>query len=74
MMKRRWKFAVETDEGHGYLTGLGELVHDSAAAEDWIGTSREADAEALRRADAYDDLFGGNVDRIIYESQGRVTP
>jgi len=71
MMNRRWKFAIETDSGDGYLLVSGDLVHDPDAAEDWIGTSRQADAEALRRVDLYEGAHGSVINRIVYESQGR---
>jgi len=72
MTTRRWKFAVDTDDGSGYLVATGELVRAPENAIDWLGTDAEATAEAERRADDYENLTGRTCTRIIYESQGRV--
>ncbi len=74
MTTRRWKFAIETDEGSGYLLSSGDVVHDKDDAADWSGTDLEADLEADRRADLYEEKIGGIITRITYESQGKVTP
>lgn len=73
MTKRRWKFAVETeDDGTGYLLQSGEVVRDPSAAEDWIGTDAAADVEAMDRADRYEGKIAGVITKITYESQGKV--
>ena len=70
-MKRRWLFVVETDQGVGYLLETGGMVRFPDEATEWVGTSPAADIEAKRRMDAYDQMTGGYVNRIIYESKGR---
>ncbi len=72
MTLRRWKFHIDTDDGCGYLLTSGELIHDTSTPEDWIGTSAEADKEACRRADLYEELTGTTCNRIVFESQGKV--
>ena len=74
MTIRKWKFAVVTDDGSGYLLPSGELVRDPNQAEDWIGSNHEAEAEAERRANAAEDRPGPFITRIVYESQGKVKP
>ena len=72
MIKRLWKFSVETDIYSGYLLSSGEIVRDKCDAPSWIGTDAEANTEAVRRAQLSDDRAGPRVDRVVYESQGRV--
>ena len=73
MTIRRWKFAIETDEGNGYLLDSGAIVTDPDYTVDWIGTDIEAGFEADRRANLYEERIGGIITRITYESQGKVT-
>ena len=65
MMIRRWTFYAQTldEEGSFYLN------------EDdiFMGTDQEADLEARRRADSWEEENGGWISRIIYESQGIIT-
>jgi len=72
MTYRRWKFAIETDEGSGYLLDSGDMVTDPSYAQDWIGTEIQAGFEADRRANLYEERIGGSITRITYESQGKV--
>lgn len=67
---RRWKFFVEDENGDGYHVGpCGERNEDC----EFVGTDREADAEADRRADLWEMLPGhGFALRVLIESQGRV--
>jgi hypothetical protein len=74
MTLRRWKFHIETEDGAGYLLASGDMVRDKTYAEDWIGTDLQAGFEADRRADEYEDKIGGIIERITYESQGKVKP
>jgi len=72
MIKRLWKFAIETDNGAGYLLSTGELVHDRCATPNWIGSDAEAEAEAERRAAAAEGRPGPFITRVVYESQCKV--
>jgi len=72
MTLRRWKFAIETESGSGYLLASGDMVRDKGDAEDWIGTDLQAGYEADWRANLYEDRHGGIITEIVYESQGKV--
>ena len=63
-MIRRWKFYAESldDEGGFYL------VEDNL----FTGTDREADQEAERRAETWEEENGGWIPKVVYESQGIV--
>ena len=71
MIKRKWLFTIEADAGFGYLLASGELVRWPAKSPVWIGTDVEASAEAERRSNAYEELTGGVITRVVYESQGK---
>lgn len=72
MAKRKWKFCVKGDGVSGYLDPIGVLVKDKSDVEDFIGLDNEADKEADRRANAYEERTGLFCDWITYESQGKV--
>ena len=74
MTIRRWKFAVETDDGDGYLLASGKLVTDPEDEIDFIGSDNDAWREADLRGRAYENLTGSTSFKIIYESQGQVKP
>ena len=71
-MLRKWKFSVTLDEGFGYLTDNGSFVRNPTDAEDWIGTDNEADREADRRSNLFEDLNEESINKVTYESQGKV--
>ena len=72
MARRKWKFCAEADGVSGYLDPIGMIVKDKSGVEDFIGLDNEADKEADRRADAYEERTGLFCNRITYESQGKV--
>ena len=72
MTYRRWKFAIETDEGSGYLLDSGDMVTDPDYTADWIGTDIQAGFEADRRADLYEEKTGGSITLITLDSKGKV--
>jgi len=74
MIKRLWKFNVETNDGEGWLLIDGKMVHDKAEAPGWTGTDAEASLEAERRCNAAETSSGILITRVTYESQGRVKP
>ena len=74
MIKRLWKFSIETDNGALYVLNAGEIVRDRCAAPNWIGTDIEAEAEAERRSNAAEERGNFAITRVIYESQGKVRP
>ena len=69
---RKWKFYVDLERGSGFLLADGTLVPNPNDAADWIGTDNEADREANRRTDLFEDRTGETVDKVVYESQGKV--
>ena len=74
MIKRKWLITIETDTGFGYLLASGEVVRWPSEAPVWIGSDEEANAEAERRSNAYEERTGGIISRVVYESQGKVKP
>jgi len=65
MIIRKWKFYAENDyEAYGFY-----LDEDNI----FTGTDREADLEAKKRADLWEEENGGWISKVIYESQGKVT-
>ena len=66
---RRWKFCVEDPNGEGCYVGP-DGKQDSEC--EWIGTDAEAGAEALRRANAWENDTNGLCLRVVYESRGQV--
>ncbi len=70
--KRLWKFAALIDGHIHYLLIDGRCVSDPVDAPNWIGSDNEADKEAERRCELHEDLCGGFVERVTYESQGKV--
>ena len=72
MTKRKWLITIETVAGFGYLLASGELVRWPSESPVWIGTDDEANAEAERRSNAYEERTGGVITRVVYESQGKL--
>ncbi|MFH1488185.1 MAG: hypothetical protein ABII06_04725 [Pseudomonadota bacterium] len=59
-----WRFRVEDEDGDvHYLEGIG-----------FIGTDQEAAAECDRRVQLWEDYYGGNGIRAVYESIGPAGP
>lgn len=69
-MLRRWRFLVEDECGDSRYVGPdGEKNEDA----EWIGTDADADREADRRADAWENRpENGWAVRVVCESQGKV--
>jgi len=64
MKLRQWKFYAEaSDEEEGFYLDEENI---------FTGTSREADLEAGRRADLWEERTGGLILKVTYESQGIV--
>ena len=72
MCKKKWKFFVETDAGSGYLACDGQIVKNKAEVPDFVGLDNDADKEADRRANAYENRTGLFCNQINYESQGKI--
>lgn len=69
---RKWKFSVNVEHGFGFLLADGKLVYNPDEAEDWIGSTNEADREADRRSNLFENLTSETVTRVVYVSQGKV--
>jgi len=63
MIRRRWKFYAIHERGECYLEEDNEFV----------GNCREAEDEAGRRAEAFEDRNGVFVNKITIESRGILT-
>ena len=61
--KRLWHFNAEDENGDTFYLGQ-ETV--------FIGTNSEADREAKKRSDDWENATGGLIVRITCESQGKV--
>jgi len=70
---RKWIFSVKTSQGDGYLLETGELETNQEHCPIFIDTDNQAEKEAIRRANAFEELTGERVNHIVYESQGNVT-
>ena len=70
--KRAWKFASLIDGHIHYLLADGRCVSDPSEAPNFIGLDNEADKEAERRCELHEDACGGIIERVTYESQGKV--
>ena len=71
LVRRRWRFRVTSFDDTDFYLGPdgGPDLNDA----EWIGTDRDAAAEASRRADIWEDRPDGwVVARVVYESQGVV--
>lgn len=65
MKLRQWKFYAEAiDAEDGFYLDEDDI---------FTGTSREADREAGRRADLWEEETGGLILKVTYESKGTIS-
>jgi len=78
-----WRFRVETEAGDvhyldvlggkcGYDSRAGLFIGTDQAAGLFIGTDQDAAAECDRRVQLWENNYGGNGIRAVYESRGPV--
>lgn len=72
MTTRHWSFFVETENTTGYLDRQGYIHHEHSEAGDWQGLCHQAGIEATRRANLFESISLQTVDRVTFESRGRV--
>jgi hypothetical protein len=66
-VKRRWRFRIEDENGDD--VSLDEFFNPSF----FVGTSSEADAEAERLANLWEQQTGGLALQVVSESHGVVS-
>lgn len=71
--QRRWWFYVETwdDELAPHLDENGDPVGVDDI-KDFIGTTAQANAEAERRSELFEEKSGALIDKVVLESRGKV--
>jgi len=70
---KRWRFRIEDwDDNTFHLGSTGNEVDEDNQEEWFIGTQREADIEADRRANLWEDRTDALVSHIVSESRGKI--
>lgn len=70
MARYWWRFLVKGEDGDECYLGSASSYPD--LGDPFIGTTQEADAEADRRADAWQARTGGWACRLTLERRGEV--
>ena len=70
-----WRFRVEDEAGNvQYMDCIGGKCSYDLRVGLFIGTDQEAAAECDRRVQLWEDYYGGNGIRAVYESIGPAGP
>lgn len=73
VMKRKWAFYIKYADGNAYLDlESNEIDYEEAYNKSFIGDITDAEKEADRRANLWEDKNKGSIARIVYESLGKV--
>lgn len=69
--KRRWRFYIEGFDGEAeYMGTNGEAVSYDYTEAEFIGTFKEAETEADRRADLWEIANDRLAAKVVHESLG----